>query len=183
MFFPRLPTFKPIEEGGFDYKEANKDLSVQLNGTAFMRSFLCSGTHTQTHSLSSRYLLTALVRIVFTSLSTSSPLSTVYFKFHFIGRFISAKRMSVWLTMCMSLCLCVNVWFFRMKKKWTKKKHTSLEPVHCNVYGKHALWNMRERERSYEPKSVCGVAWEWVSEWALTCMCVLLKFIVWNDRT
>lgn len=33
------------------YKEANKDLSVQLNGTAFMRSFLCSGTHTQTHTL------------------------------------------------------------------------------------------------------------------------------------
>lgn len=113
------------------YKEANKDLSVQLNGTAFMRSFLCSGTHTHKHTLSSRYLLTALVRIVFTSLSTSSPLSTVYFKFHFIGRFISAKRMSVWLTMCMSLCLCVNVWFFRMKKKWKKTHIARASSLQC----------------------------------------------------
>lgn len=121
-FFPGYPHSSQSKKAGSIIKKPIKIFQyswmVQLSCV-----HSCARVHTHKHTLSSRYLLTALVRIVFTSLSTSSPLSTVYFKFHFIGRFISAKRMSVWLTMCTSLCLCVNVWFFRMKKKWTKKTH------------------------------------------------------------
>lgn len=177
-FFPGYPHSSQSKKAGSIIKKP-----IKIFQYSWMVQLSCvHSEHTQTHSLfplsphrscsDSFYFAVDFVAVVDCLFQIS-----FYRQIHF-GQ--TNECVTDYVYVVMFVCKCV---ILSNEKEMNKKKHTSLEPVHCNVYGKHALWNMRERERSYEPKSVCGVAWEWVSEWALTCMCVLLKFIVWNDRT